>query len=76
MAQQDVAGVSAPHEEIDTLIARSYLAGTDTRRVGRALAALFRGSVSKHTVSRVWHKIKGDGEAGSACDLSLRTTRA
>ena len=36
------AGVSAPHEEIDALIAGSYLAATNTRRVGRALAALFR----------------------------------
>ena len=57
-------------KEIDALIAGSSLAGTNTRRVGRALAALFRGSVSKHTASRMWHKIKGDWEAWSACDLS------
>ena len=30
----------------DALIAGTYLAGTDTRRVRRALAALFRGAVS------------------------------
>ena len=52
MAQGDAAGVSAPHEEIDALIAGSYLAATNTPRVGRALAALFRDLVSKHTVSR------------------------
>jgi putative transposase len=40
-------------KEVDALIAGSYLAGTNTRRVGRALASLFRGSVSKDTVSRV-----------------------
>jgi len=34
-------------KEIDAVIAGSYLAGTNTPRVGRALAALFRGSVSK-----------------------------
>jgi transposase-like protein len=38
--------------------------------VGRALAALFRGSVSKDTVSRVWRKIKGDWDAWNARDLS------
>jgi putative transposase len=30
-------------KEIDLVIAGSYLAGTNMRRVGRALAALFRG---------------------------------
>ena len=57
-------------KEIDAVIAGSYLAGTNTRRVGRALAALFRGSVSKDTVSRVWRKIKSDWEAWNARDLS------
>ena len=57
-------------KEIDAVIAGSYLGGTNTRRVGRALAALFRGSVSKDTVSRVWRKIKGDWEAWNARDLS------
>ena len=36
----------------DALIASAYLSGTNTRRVRRALAALFRGAVSKDTVSR------------------------
>src|SRR5258708_40175728 len=34
----------------DALIASSYLAGTNTRRVRRALAALFGGTVGKDTV--------------------------
>ena len=35
----------------DALIASCYLAGTNTRRVRRALAALFGGAVGKDTVS-------------------------
>src|ERR1700687_3272734 len=38
----------------DALIASTYLAGTNTRRVRRALAALFGGAVGKDTVSRTW----------------------
>jgi len=57
-------------KEIDAVIAGAYLAGTNTRRVGRALAALFRGSVSKDTVSRTWRKLKGDWDAWNARDLS------
>ena len=38
----------------DALIAGVYLAGTNTRRVRRALGALFGGAVGKDTVSRVW----------------------
>jgi transposase-like protein len=47
----------------DALIAGAYLAGTNTRRVRRALAALFRGAVSKDIVSRVWRKVKSDWDA-------------
>jgi transposase-like protein len=36
----------------DALIASTYLAGTNTRRVRRALKALFGGAVGKDTVSR------------------------
>jgi len=32
-------------KEVEALIAGSYLAGTNTRRVGRALASLFRGAI-------------------------------
>src|SRR5215467_14452690 len=47
----------------DALIAGAYLAGTNTRRVRRALAALFGGAVGKDVVSRVWRKVQGDWEA-------------
>ena len=57
-------------KEIDAVIAGSYLAGVNTRRVGRALAALFRGSVSKDTVSRTWRKIRSDWDASNKRDLS------
>src|SRR4051794_30175209 len=50
----------------DALIAGAYLAGTNTRRVRRALAALFGGAVGKDTVSRVWRKVKSDWEAWNA----------
>jgi putative transposase len=47
----------------DALIAGAYLSGTNTRRVRRALAALFGGAVGKDTVSRVWRKVQGDWDA-------------
>lgn len=47
----------------DALIAGCYLAGTNTRRVRRALGALFEGAVGKDTVSRVWRKVKSDWDA-------------
>src|SRR5512147_1620258 len=52
-------------KQVEALIAGAYLAGTNTRRVRRALAALFRGAVGKDTVSRVWRKVKPDWEAWS-----------
>jgi putative transposase len=58
-------------KELEALIAGSYLSGTNTRRVGRALASLFRsGGVSKDTVSRAWRKIKTDWEGWNRRDLS------
>jgi transposase-like protein len=55
--------------EVDALIAGSYLAGTNTRRVGRALTAVFRGAISKSTVSRVWRQIKTDWDSWNRRDL-------
>jgi transposase-like protein len=55
--------------EVDALIAGAYLAGTNTRRVGRALTAVFRGAISKSTVSRVWRQIKVDWESWNKRDL-------
>src|SRR5512139_473802 len=54
----------------DALIASSYLAGTNTRRIRRALAALFGGTVCKDTVSRTWRKVKSDWEAWNARSLA------
>lgn len=56
--------------EVDALIASAYLAGTNTRRVKRALCALFKGAVGKDVVSRVWRKVKTDWEAWTKRDLS------
>ncbi|MGH7174687.1 MAG: IS256 family transposase [Gemmataceae bacterium] len=56
--------------QAERLIAGTYLAGTNTRRVRRALAALFGGAVSKDTVSRTWHKVQGDWVAWQKRDLA------
>jgi transposase-like protein len=54
----------------DALIASTYLAGTNTRRVRRALRSLFGGGVSKDTVSWVWRKVKSDWDAWNARALA------
>jgi putative transposase len=54
----------------DAVIAGAYLAGTNTRRVRRALKALFGGAVGKDTVSRVWRKVKSDWDAWNARPLA------
>jgi transposase-like protein len=56
--------------QADSLIAGAYLAGTNTRRVRRALAAVFGGAVGKDTVSRVWRKVKADWDAWNARALT------
>src|ERR1700682_5116821 len=54
----------------DAPIPGPYLSGTNTRRMRRALAALFGGAVGKDTVSRVWRKVKGDWDAWNARSLA------
>jgi transposase-like protein len=54
----------------DALIASCYLGGTNTRRVRRALAALFGGTVGKDTVSRTWRKVKSDWDAWNTRSLA------
>ena len=54
----------------DALIASTYLAGTNTRRVRRALAALFGGTVGKDVVSRTWRKVKSDWDAWNSRSLA------
>jgi len=55
--------------QVEALIAGAYLAGTNTRRVKRALAALFGGAIGKDVVSRTWRKVKTDWEAWNRRDL-------
>jgi putative transposase len=56
--------------QAEALIASAYLAGTNTRRVQRALAALFRGAVGKDVVSRAWRKVAADWEVWCRRDLA------
>ena len=56
--------------QVEALIASAYLSGTNTRRVKRALGALFKGAVGKDVVSRVWRKLKTDWEAWMRRDLA------
>jgi transposase-like protein len=57
-------------KKAEALIAAVYLAGTNTRRVKRALFGLFEGAVSKDVVSRAWRKVKTDWEAWCARSLA------
>jgi transposase-like protein len=57
-------------KKAEALIAAVYLAGTNTRRVKRALFGLFEGAVSKDVVSRAWRKVKVDWDAWVARDLA------
>jgi putative transposase len=50
-------------KQVEAVIAGAYLSGTNTRRVRRALGALFRGAVGKDVVSRTWQKVQTDWEA-------------
>jgi putative transposase len=56
--------------QVEALIAGAYLSGTNTRRVKRALAALFKGAVGKDVVSRTWRKVRTDWEAWNKRDLA------
>ena len=56
--------------QVEALIAGAYLAGTNTRRVKRALGALFKGAVGKDVVSRTWRKVRTDWEAWNKRDLA------
>ena len=57
-------------QKAEALIAAVYLAGTNTRRVKRALFGLFEGAVSKDVVSRAWRKVKVDWDAWCARSLA------
>ena len=57
-------------KQVEALIAGAYLSGTNTRRVKRALAALFGGAVGKDVVSRTWRKVRTDWDAWNKRDLA------
>ena len=50
-------------KQVEALIAGAYLSGTNTRRMRRALGPLFKGAVSKDSVSRTWRKVQTDWTA-------------
>jgi putative transposase len=45
-------------KQVGALLAGAYLSRTNTRRVRRAVGALFKGAVSKDAVSRTWRKVQ------------------
>ena len=57
-------------KQVEALIAGAYLSGTNTRRVKRALAALFGDAVGKDVVSRTWRKVRTDWDVWSRRDLA------
>ena len=56
--------------QAEALITSTYLAGTNTRRVKRALGALFKGAVGKDVVSRTWRRVKADWETWNRRSLA------
>jgi putative transposase len=56
--------------QAEALIAGAYLSGTNTRRVRRALSALFGATIGKDIVSRAWRKVATDWQAWNRRDLS------
>ena len=62
--------IAQPEAETAVYLFDDYPAGTNTRRVRRALAALFGGAVGKDTVSRVWRKVKTDWDAWNTRSLT------
>jgi len=63
-----------PHRRVT--FASAYLSGTNTRRVRRALAAVFAGPVGKDVVSRTWRKVKGDWDAWNKRSLAKSPSSA
>ena len=64
----DMLHVAHEMREADPDCSRSP--SPNTRRVRRALAALFGGAVGKDTVSRVWRKVKGDWDVWNGRSLA------
>jgi putative transposase len=70
VAECGAAALRPDDRQVEALIASAYLAGTNTRRVKRALGALFKGAIGKDVVSRVWRKVNTDWEAWTRRDLA------
>ncbi len=70
MAQRGDPGLRTHDPPGEALIASADLSGTNTRRVKRALGALFKGAVGKDVVSLAWRKLKADLEAWGRRDLA------
>jgi len=58
----------------ELLIAEVYLAGVNTRRVRRALQALFAGRIGKDAVSRAWRGPGRPGRPGSSATWPMTTS--
>ena len=67
---QSIEAYQRRTKQIEAIIAGAYLAGTNTRRVKRALGAMFKDAIGKDVVSRAWRKVQTDWEAWSKRDLS------
>jgi len=57
-------------KQVQAPTAGAYLAGTNTRRVKRALTALFADGVGKDIVSRTWRNVRTDWDAWTERDLA------
>lgn len=56
--------------QVEALIAGAYLAGTNTHRVKRALAALFGRAVGKDVVGGTWRKVRTDWDGRNKRDMA------
>jgi len=70
MESQSLPAYQRRTKAADALIAGAYLAGTNTRRVRRALKAVSRGSRQGCGQHRTWRKVKGDWDAWNARSLT------
>ena len=70
MAERFAARLPAPHPGRRRLDRRGLSRRDQSRRVRRALNAVFAGPVGKDVVSRVWRKTKSDWDAWNARSLA------
>ena len=70
MAQRGIAALCAHDPPSGGADRRELSGGDHTRRVRRALDALFRGAVGKDVVSRTWRRVKVDWEGWNRRSLA------